>query len=70
MKKLNLAKRESAEVFFDGARQLRDNLAHSHDLTTKLSWPAVIDLAVKMIQVLRGCEDIGASPKKYQQTRF
>jgi predicted transcriptional regulator len=70
LKHLKLDKREAAEIFFDEARQLRDNLAHSHDLTTKLSWPRVIDLAVRMIQVLRGCEDIGANPGKYRQTRF
>jgi predicted transcriptional regulator len=70
MKKLMLENRDVAEAFFDEARQLRDNLAHSHDLTTKLSWPRVIDLAVKMIQVLRGCEEVEANPRKYQQTRF
>ena len=70
MKRLRLDKRESAEVFFDEARQLRDNLARSHDLTTKLSWSRVIDLAVKTIRVLRGCEEIEASPRKYRQTRF
>ena len=70
LKRLKLDKRESAEVFFDRARQLRDNLAHSHDVTTKLSWPKVIDLAVRVIQVIGGCEDIEANPKKYRPARF
>jgi hypothetical protein len=70
MKRLRLSNRESAEVFFDGARQLRDNLAHSHDVTTKLSWPEVIDLTVKVIKVIGGCEDIEQNPRKYQEKRF
>jgi predicted transcriptional regulator len=70
MKRLKLDNRDSAEVFFDSARQLRDNLAHSHDLTTKLSWTQVIDLAVRLIQVIGGCEEIEAKPGKYRPGRF
>jgi predicted transcriptional regulator len=70
MKRLKLDNRESAEVFFDRARQLRDNLAHSRDLTTKLSWPEGIDLAMRMTQVIGGCEEVEANPKKYRPARF
>ena len=69
-KRLGLAGRKSSETFFDRAKHLRDNLAHSHDLTIKLSWPDVVDLAVKMIQVIRACEEIEASPKPFMQDRF
>ena len=69
-KRLALTGRKSAEMLFDQAKHLRDNLAHSHDLTIKLTWPDIVDLAIRTIQMIRTSEEIEANPKPFMQARF
>ncbi len=58
---LGFESKGKAERLFNGAENLRNNLAHSQDLVLGSSWTKVIELAIDIDAFLRGFENLAVN---------